>query len=248
MKRSLRPHAFSLTELLIISGIIVLLVTLMLPVIAKVRVAARSTRCLANLQQWGYSFQMYLNANSGQTISEPSGAGLKHLEWWEILKPYNANVQLSLLCPDGSEPSPRPHGRQIKGTASAFWELNTERGRERGSYGFNEWIESPFPPHRSDQADYFHFPAPNPEQIPLIGDACQFRVDPRNGDPVPTNLQIPTPANSDQGVAELCLDRHAMAVNVVFLDGHAEHVLLPQLWALKWSPNFVRRTVVVHRK
>jgi prepilin-type processing-associated H-X9-DG protein len=36
-----------------------------------------------------------------------------------------------------------------------------------------------------------------------------------------------------------------MAVNVVFLDGHGEHVPLAGLWQLKWTENSVPRDVVV---
>jgi prepilin-type processing-associated H-X9-DG protein len=136
----------------------------------------------------------------------------------------------------------------MKAHANAYWELNTQRGLERGSYGINEWIESPFPPHRPGVAGKYHFPVQKPDQIPLLGDACQFRVSRESGDPVPTNLQIPTPSNGAQGVAEFCIDRHTMAVNIVFLDGHAEHVPLARLWKLDWSPTFVPRDVVVSKK
>jgi prepilin-type processing-associated H-X9-DG protein len=38
----------------------------------------------------------------------------------------------------------------------------------------------------------------------------------------------------------ICLKRHAgRFVNVAFVDGHAESVLLPDLWQLKWSNGFV---------
>jgi prepilin-type processing-associated H-X9-DG protein len=42
-----------------------------------------------------------------------------------------------------------------------------------------------------------------------------------------------------------CLDRHERAVNLVFLDGHAERVPLAQLWKLKWNNHFVARDVVI---
>src|SRR5262249_13617334 len=53
--RSDRPHAgragFTLIELLVVIGIITVLVSLMLPAIARSREMARSTQCLSNLRQ-----------------------------------------------------------------------------------------------------------------------------------------------------------------------------------------------------
>ena len=59
-------RAFSLIELLIVIGIIALLIGLLMPVAQSVRRAARATACLANLQQWGHAFEMYLNGNNGK--------------------------------------------------------------------------------------------------------------------------------------------------------------------------------------
>jgi prepilin-type processing-associated H-X9-DG protein/prepilin-type N-terminal cleavage/methylation domain-containing protein len=37
-------------------------------------------------------------------------------------------------------------------------------------------------------------------------------------------------------MTRVCMARHGRAVNVVFFDGHAETVNLPDLWGLQWSP------------
>jgi prepilin-type processing-associated H-X9-DG protein len=46
-------------------------------------------------------------------------------------------------------------------------------------------------------------------------------------------------------MAYFCVDRHDRAVNVTFLDGHAERVPLPGLWKLEWNRGFAYRNVVV---
>jgi prepilin-type processing-associated H-X9-DG protein len=37
-------------------------------------------------------------------------------------------------------------------------------------------------------------------------------------------------------MTRICMARHGRAINVVFFDGHAETVNLPDLWGLQWSP------------
>ena len=46
-------------------------------------------------------------------------------------------------------------------------------------------------------------------------------------------------------MSRVCIDRHRNAVNIVFLDGHAEPVSLADLWLQQWSAAFVPTTVVV---
>ncbi len=55
-----RRCAFTLIELLLVVAIIALLAGLLLPVLARGRVAANSARCRSNLRQIGYTLQMYV--------------------------------------------------------------------------------------------------------------------------------------------------------------------------------------------
>src|SRR4051812_34337833 len=108
-----RRNAFSLMELLVAVGIIAVLLAILLATLARARRTARSAACLANLQQWGSSFQMYLNGNRGrcfgdrQTLTDPA--------WYEVLQPYNGDIHQTLLCPDAIEPG------NVIGSASKAW-------------------------------------------------------------------------------------------------------------------------------
>ena len=69
MKREqLRRGGFTLTELLVVIGLIAVLVSLLLPVIAKARAAAHSAGCLSNLRQMGVAWTTYTTENRGRLM------------------------------------------------------------------------------------------------------------------------------------------------------------------------------------
>jgi len=58
--------AFTLVELLVVIGIIVILVSILLPVISRSRESARRVACLSNLRQVYAAFNLYAMANHDQ--------------------------------------------------------------------------------------------------------------------------------------------------------------------------------------
>src|SRR5207249_3740452 len=61
-----RRSGFTLTELLVVVGIITLLVGLLLPALSRGRAAARAAKCLNNLRQIGTYYVMYADQNEDQ--------------------------------------------------------------------------------------------------------------------------------------------------------------------------------------
>lgn len=92
LKRAV-ARGFTLVELLVVIAIVGLLVSILLPAMAKAREAARSTVCLSNVRQIGEAMFMYSTANKGWVPREGT-MGLtpatlrERLPWPAALRPY----------------------------------------------------------------------------------------------------------------------------------------------------------------
>jgi prepilin-type N-terminal cleavage/methylation domain-containing protein len=94
-----RRRAFTLVELLVVVGIILILITLLLPVVSRVRGTANNQICENNLRQIGMGMMMYVNGNKGRfpdpltlggsiyrrMVGEVDGGGLPEIYGWPAL-------------------------------------------------------------------------------------------------------------------------------------------------------------------
>ena len=252
MTAAFRTRAFSLTELIVAIGIIALLIALLVPVIGAVRRSARAAGCLANLQQWGQAYQMYLNGNGGRSFAiGPVPANMAKggvpLMWWELLQPYEPELKQSLLCGEATEPANvTPRNAFEAWGPERFWDTPAQpRGPYVGSYGFNSWLYHPKataagPP----PAESIRLPTTQASRVPVVFDAARFDAHPKDTDPP---FLYGAGGNAAGAMRFAALERHEDGVNVLFLDGHAEHVPVPGLWGLKWSDAFVATKVTVRR-
>lgn len=255
-----RRFGFSLVELLVVIGIIALLMAILLPVLTRVRRMARATVCLTHLQQLDAAYHTYLSANHNHSM--PTEEELTSFMWFELLQPYCGNIQGVLVCPDATEP-----GNVLGGAFKAWgpqhtWSAGAPKWASRavftGSYGFNCWLleppaqEVPRIP-KSYMSRVIELPTVQTDRVPVFGDAIDPWETPDSTDTPPYDLINPLPYYSGVGpkphgpkgmMAHFCIDRHFHAINVAFLDGHAERVTLEDLWKLRWN-NLFRPTQVV---
>ena len=130
-------RAFTLVELLVVVGIIAVLVSMLLPALNRAREQAKTTQCLAQLQQMALAVKLYANANqsnlpiaysNNQPTDWPSllqyhiGTGsAKGNHTWNDDTGKPLKVSKIFLCPSAIIPnylSTPPAGREVRNTYS----------------------------------------------------------------------------------------------------------------------------------
>jgi prepilin-type N-terminal cleavage/methylation domain-containing protein len=110
-----RLKAFTLVELLVVLGVITILVSLLLPALARVRQQALQVRCQSNLRQVGAHLLVYVNQSRGWLfpVGPPAPTGLPttlgtnvpHEQRWPVyvFTPAVWNPPI-LKCPSDVDP------------------------------------------------------------------------------------------------------------------------------------------------
>ncbi|UCF42459.1 MAG: type II secretion system protein [Planctomycetota bacterium] len=230
---------FTLVELLVVIAIIALLMSILLPALARVREQAKDVLCQSNLHEWGIVFTMYAEDNSGYLVGYHPN--FEH-QWPVVLFPYYGEQDLC-LCPaatklwsDGAIADSPYSAWGIYKAGAYFLHDAWVTGYDGlyGSYGKNEYV-----------GDYFEKDAPEfyrkmdvkgGGKIPVLLD-CNFMGG------FPDHMDEPPVYDGmfDVGVDEMtryCLNRHNMAINGVFLDLTVRRIQLKELWTLKWHRDF----------
>lgn len=105
-----RRKGWTLIELLVAIGIVLLLASLGFPAAQRVLEKARFTKCSSNLRQWGQGFQFYLNDHDGYFPQQAELSTNTDTQWQEQIAPYlvgfsttpgkRFTMRLRYGCPD----------------------------------------------------------------------------------------------------------------------------------------------------
>jgi len=97
-----RRKGFTLIELLVVIAIIALLMSILMPALAKARKMTKAAMCMSNERQWASFFSMYTDDYNGSFMPGRL-TGKWRDNWWIALEPYYKDRAL-LLLPDGQQP------------------------------------------------------------------------------------------------------------------------------------------------
>jgi len=242
-----RRKGFTLVELLVVIGIIALLISILMPALNNARTQARTIQCLSNLRQLTTAFQMYVNNNKGRSIYYSTAVKMaqdgtpQNGFWMHEFRPYNGDIGVIGVCPE------TPESSGGLGNVNLTWGPDNDTGsflyKVMGSYAINGWIygdDADLPGLRGGERysigprdAWITLPAKESSNVPAFADSGWVDLWPTDTDP-PGDLV--SGGIGYVGMPRVCLKRHNKRFsNVSFVDGHAESVILPNLWKLQWS-------------
>jgi len=236
-------RGFTLVELLVVIAIIALLMSILMPALARVRKQAKLVVGQSNLNQWGVVFAMYVGDNDGylNRMWPPEGA---EGDWWAgghkwpyTLEAYYQDERLR-FCPMATKSIFAEQNAalwawpRLDDTSFDTWQ------KPEGSYGTNDWVGNQPEDgwERIDGANWRRMDVKGAPLIPLIMD-CAWAGG------FPDDTHEPPEYEGDMGLDQpefrrYCINRHDYSINICFLDLSVKRVGLKQLWKLKWHRLF----------
>ena len=241
-----KKRGFTLIELLVVIAIIALLMSILMPALAKVRNQAKDVVCRSNLKQHSLAFEMYTSSNNGLFNVGFRPATSSH-QWVMDFLPYYSDVKL-LLCPMANKYKGRPGG--FYGRTFSAWSYISqgppftppflpENGYGEGSYGINEAVSNhPIPKLVGFLEENEWWRTTNvrgADNVPVILDSIWAGGYPKSRNQSPP--QWPDPDGSETGLNFIklhCRDRHSGHIDSLFMDLSARRVGLKELWTFEW--------------
>ena len=263
-----KRKGFTLVELLVVIAIIALLMGILMPALARVRRAARSTACMVQVKQWATVFSMYTGDWDGYSFSDyqdmdMGGKPDDKTLFAEKLYGYYKDIDL-LFCPTAKKT--RSAGGKVPSAAWSFKvDYDTKNTKQNvtgrtyyGSYSPNFWFselekKQPISYDRTKEKRWRNVGLMRqPTKVPIFGDCCDYPRTFPNAYTLPPALIDTTAHDSESGVLDtardklmnFCIRRHGPVenpnINMAFGDFSVRAVGLKELWSLNWHRQWVQ--------
>jgi prepilin-type processing-associated H-X9-DG protein len=201
------------------------MMAILLPALARVRMSAKGVLCQSKLKQWGAVCVIYTSDYDGYFMEDEN--------WWEPLRPYFMEDEL-MLCPMATKTEDR-EGK----VPFAAW----RNGEVKGSYGMNYWVLNPQDEKiiRGGRRENLWRTANirGAKMVPLFLDCSSTGVWPLRSDKPPEySGQRRGEGDDAHEMRDCCIDRHNRRINGVFLDFSVRQIGLKELWDVRWHRNW----------
>ncbi len=256
-----KKKGFTLVELLVVIAIIALLMSILMPALARVRKQAKAVMCQTNLKQWGVCFSMYTNNNDGYFMEGFIGGTPKpeddyKLYWMEALRSCYGDEGDLRLCPSATKIGTEINNNQFGvgggpftawgffdgklGEPSTTWSYAV--GGDYGSYGWNGFAAHPRPGFgmyggTGDDVNWRRANVNGAANIPLLLDHQWLDCWPGDKDEPPDYDGQPWPDPTSQ-MGRFLVNRHEGYLNAVFFDFSVRKFGLKEPWTFKWNRGF----------
>jgi len=238
-KQSVTARGFTLIELLVVIAIIALLMSILMPALARVREQGKTIVCQANTRQWALNFSMYTDDNNGRFHRGWNIGSEPATSWMVVLRPYYEQQKDICFCPTATKPDPRG-GR----FAYVAWGPN-DQYREYGSYGISLYVTDPLPGKEGGKPASQYWRRRDVRQaaeVPLFVDDRWWDTRPHHTDQ-PPQIEGQHDDWTTNAMKMICLLRHNGFVNGAFLDFSSRRIGLKELWTLRWHREYDTRGV-----